>query len=185
MGDRKDVRPGVGAPAAEPGRVAYDHHWARDLHSSIRCSAAFLALLFAIDWGTGDLTWWRSALWLTLALLLFLVLCPPRVCAGEGWMASRALLRSRRVRTDLLVSVRTLDGVAQLLVLRDAVGGRVEIDPRVLVNNPDLWYRLDEDARKSAASGCLRSGTDTLRHFSERLERETALTVFRISGLDS
>ncbi|MER6978814.1 hypothetical protein [Streptomyces carpinensis] len=178
-----DVRPGVGAPAHRPGRVAYDRHWARDLHTSICSAVALCGLLLLIDWGTGNLTWGRGAVWCALAALLFLVLCPTRVCAGEGWLVTRSLLRRRRVRTDLLVSVSVTDGVSQRLVLRDAFGARLEVDSRVLVDNPGLWYRFEEDARTSAASGCLRCGASALRHLAERVDRETALTVFRISGL--
>ena len=82
------------------------------------------------------------------------------------------------------MSVRCLDGVSQRLVLRDASGTRVEIDPRVLVNNPELWHRLDEDAQKSAASGTLMCGATALRRVSKRIDHETALTVFKVSGLD-
>lgn len=178
-----DVRAGAGTPAHRPGGVAYDRHWARDLHTSVRCSVALCGLLLLIDWGTGNLTWARGALWCALGALLFLVLCPPRVCAGEGWLATRSLLRRRRVRTDLLVSVRVTDGVSRRLVLWDAFGARLEIDPRVLVDNPALWYRFEEDARTSAASGRLRCGAGALRRLAEEVDRETALTVFRVSGL--
>ncbi|WP_030177615.1 hypothetical protein [Streptomyces sp. NRRL S-813] len=178
-----DVRPGTGTPAHRPGRVAHDRHWARDLHTSVCSSVALCGLLLLFDWGTGNLTWARGALWCTLGALLFLVLCPPRVCAGEGWLATRSLLRRRGVRTDLLVSVRVTDGVSRRLVLRDAFGGRLEIDPRVLVDNPGLWYRFEEDARTSAASGRLRCGASALRDLAGQVDRETALTVFRISGL--
>ncbi|GHE60477.1 hypothetical protein ACWDSD_14360 [Streptomyces spiralis] len=178
-----DVRPGAGTPAHRPGRVAHDRHWARDLHTSVCSSVALCGLLLLFDWGTGNLTWARGALWCTLGALLFLVLCPPRVCAGEGWLATRSLLRRRGVRTDLLVSVRVTDGVSRRLVLRDAFGGRLEIDPRVLVDNPGLWYRFEEDARTSAASGRLRCGASALRDLAGQVDRETALTVFRISGL--
>ncbi|MET8452708.1 hypothetical protein [Streptomyces sp. NPDC005209] len=143
-----------------------------------------LGLLFLIDWGTGDLSWWRGALWVTLALLLFVVLFPARVSAGEGWLASRRLLRTRRVRTDVLMSVRCLDGVSRRLVLRDAFGDRVELDPQVLVNNPGLWFRLDEDARRASEAGFLMCGTTALRRVAERVDRETALSVFRASGLE-
>ncbi|MFG2364470.1 hypothetical protein ACGFY3_22925 [Streptomyces mirabilis] len=68
-------------------------------------------------------------------------------CAADS---SRWLLRKRRVRTDLLVSVRCPDG---------------------------------EDAQKSAASGSLACGATALRKVSERIDRETALTVFKVSGL--
>lgn len=94
------------------------------------------------------------------------------------------MLRQHRVRTDLLVSVRCLDGVSQRLLLRDEFGGQVEIDPDVLVTNPQLWYRLDEDARKSVAVGTLVCGATALRRVSERVDRETAQTVFKVSGLE-
>ncbi|MFJ3307870.1 hypothetical protein ACIPSA_33250 [Streptomyces sp. NPDC086549] len=165
-------------------RVLYDHRWAEDLYSSVRCSGMLLGMLFLIDWGTGRLTWSRGTLWVTLALVLFLVLFPARVSAGEGWLACRRPLRTRRVRTDVLVSVRCLDGVSRRLLLRDAFGDRVEIDPQVLVNNPDLWFRLAEDARRSAAAGTLTCGTTALRRIGERIDRETALSVFRASGLE-
>jgi hypothetical protein len=134
---RNDTRATVEEPASPPSpEVVHDRLWAQDLRSSIRCSAVLLALLLLIDGGAGTLTPPRAALWMALALLLFLVLHPTRVAAGEGWLTSRGLLRARRVRTDQLVSVRCLDGVAQRLVLRDASGASIEIDPRVLVANP-------------------------------------------------
>ena len=154
------------------------------MHSSIGCALALFALLLLLDWGSGTASSWRAALWCALSVLLFLVLCPRRVCAGEGWLASRGLLRTRRVRTDLLVSVHCVDGVSQRLVLRDVFGGRVEIDPRVLVDNPGLWHRLDDDARTSLAVGSLRCGETELRRMRERIDRETALTVFKVSGLE-
>lgn len=161
-----------------------DRRWARDLRTSVRCSVALLGLLLLTDWGTGGLTWWRGALWLTLSVLLFVALCPPRVRVGRGWVTSRSLLHSRLVRTDLLVSVRSVDGVRRRLVLLDALGGRVELDLEVLTGNPAVWHRLDEDARHSAAAGLLRCGAEDLRHLSEQVDRETALAVFRVSGLE-
>jgi hypothetical protein len=174
----------VHTPPEPPVEVAYDRRWAGDLHSSIRCAAVLVVLLLLIDWGAGTFSPPRGALWAGLGVLLFLVLYPPRVSAGEGWLASRGLLRKRRVRTDRLVSVCCLDGVSQRLVLRDASGTRVEINPQVLVNNPELWHRLEEDAQKSAASGTLMCGATALRRVSKRIDHETALTVFKVSGLD-
>ncbi|KUO18015.1 hypothetical protein [Streptomyces dysideae] len=167
----------VGPPA--PGTTVYDNHWTKDLRDSVRYSAALLALLLLVDWVAGDTTPWRGALWLALAAVLFVVLYPPRVRAGEGWLASRGLLSEHRVRTDLLASVHCLDGVGQRLVLRDTLGGRVEIDTRILLDNPGLWHRLAEDARVSEAFAA-----PELRRVSARLDRETALTVFRLSGLE-
>lgn len=184
MERRNDARNAIDALTPPPGEVAHDRRWAEDLRSSIRCAAVLLALLLLIDWGAGTLSTPRVALWVTLAALLFLVLHPARVSAGEGWLASRGLRGTRRVRTDHLVSVRCLDGVSQRLVLRDTFGARVEIDPRVLVTNPPLWHRLDEDARVSDLRGSLTCGATALRRVSERIDRETALTVFKVSGLD-
>lgn len=179
MGHRNKAR----REQASAGEV-HDRRWAADLGSSVRCSAVLLALLFLVDAAAGALTLRRGALWAALALLLLAVLYPPRVRAGRGWLASRGLLRERRVRTDRLVSVRCREGVAQRLVLRDAFGARVEIDPQVLVSNPDLWRHLDEDARRSASSGSLTCGATALRRVAERIDRETARRVFRASGLE-
>ncbi|MBC2907710.1 hypothetical protein [Streptomyces cupreus] len=168
----------------EGSPVVYDRQWAPELLDSARCAAVLLGLLLLVDRAAGSLTAWRGALWAVLAALLFAVLCPARVTAGEGWLESRRLLRTRRVRTDLLVSVRCLDGVAQRLVLRDAFDARGELDPQVLVNNPDLWLRLDEDARRSVTVGSLLCGTTALRRIAERIDRKTAETVFKVSGLE-
>ncbi|GGT22063.1 hypothetical protein GCM10010254_48320 [Streptomyces chromofuscus] len=175
---------GTDACAQPPAEAAHDRHWAKDVRSTIQCSTTLWVLLLLIDWGAGSLTPGRCALWVALAALLFVILYPNRVCVGEGWLVSRGLLRTRRVRTDRLVSVRCLDGVSQRLVLRDAFGGRVEIDPKVLVANPPLWYRLDEDARLSTARGSLTCGETALRRVGVRIDRETAQTVFKVSGLE-
>ncbi|UJV41833.1 hypothetical protein [Streptomyces sp. AMCC400023] len=163
--------------------TAHDLRWARDVRDSLRCAGALLGFLLLLDWGSGRLTLWRGALWFGLALLLLLALYPARISAGDGWLASRLLLREHRVRTDLLVSVRCQDGVSQRLVLRDMAGGRVEIDPEVLVRNPRLWSRLDAGARKSAAAGTLLCGATALSRLSRRVDRETAHAVFRASHL--
>lgn len=185
MEHRDDARLEVTVPHPHgTSSVVHDRQWAPDLYSAARCAAVLLGMLLLVDAVAGTLTWWRSALWISLALFLFLVLLPARVSAGEGWLASRRLLRTRRVRTDLLVAIRPRDGVAQSLVLRDTLGARVEIDPEVLLRNPDLWHRLTEAAHTSETSGTLRSGTTALHQLTERIDRETALTVFRASGLE-
>ncbi|MFK4227154.1 hypothetical protein [Streptomyces sp. NPDC019890] len=153
------------------------------MRSAVGCATLLLCLLLVIDGGSGALTFASAALWTALAILLFVVLLPARVTAGEGWLASRGLLRERRVRTDCLVAVRWSDGVAQRLVLRDLDGGRVELDPRVLVANPPLWRLLDEGARTSLGRGTLLSGATALKQMSRRIDGETAHSVFKISGL--
>jgi hypothetical protein len=181
---RDTAHTAVDAPAAPLAEVARDRLWAQDVRGSIRCAAVLLGLLLLIDWAAGSISAPRVTLWAALAVLLFLVLYPTRVSAGEGWLVSRGLLRARRVRTDHLVSVRCLDGVGQRLVLRDTFGARVEIDPRVLVANPPLWRRLDEDARLSALRSTLLCGQTALHRVSERIDRETARTVFKVSALE-
>ncbi|GLX51140.1 hypothetical protein Shyhy01_40900 [Streptomyces hygroscopicus subsp. hygroscopicus] len=180
-----DTRPRVTGPHPPPaGAVAHDGEWAGEVRTAVRCAAALFALLLCVDGAAGSLTWWRGLLWCALALLLFLVLYPARVSAGDGWLASRRLLRTRRVHTGLLVAVRPLDGVARRLVLCDLLGNRVEIDPEVLARNPVLWRRLDEGVRAALAGGTLRCGTTALAELARRLDRETALAVFRASGLE-
>lgn len=185
MGRREKTRRSpVAAEAPSSGAAVHDRRWARDVKEAVRCAGALLTLLLLVDWGSGRFTFWRGLLWLALALLLLLVLFPGRVSAGGGSMASRRLLGERRVRTDQLVSVRCLDGVSQRLLLRDVHGERVEIDPDVLVNNPALWHRFEEGARKAAADGLLLCGQTTLHRLAARIDRETALAVFKASGLE-
>ncbi|OYP18847.1 hypothetical protein CFC35_33745 [Streptomyces sp. FBKL.4005] len=185
MEHRDDTRPQTTGPyPSGAGTVVYDRDWAPDVRRSVRCAGALFGLLLCVDLTAGELTWWRGALWFALALLLLLVLFPVRVSAGPGWLATRRLLHTRRVRTDLLTAVRPLDGVTQRLVLRDTLGNRVEIDPEVLIRTPALWYRLAEGARGAEAAGTLLCGATALHRLARRVDRETALGVFRVSGLE-
>ncbi|QGV82379.1 hypothetical protein EIZ62_00525 [Streptomyces ficellus] len=140
-------------------------------------------MLLVIDAGAGSLSPWRVALWAVLAVLLLAVLTPPRVSARPGLLVSRGVWGETSVRTDRLVAVCRSDGVARRLVLRDAEGGRVELDPRVLVDNPPLWRVVDEDARACLAGGLLLCGAAALRQLAVGVDRETARAVFRVSGL--
>ncbi|GGW24114.1 hypothetical protein GCM10010339_93900 [Streptomyces alanosinicus] len=162
----------------------HDHDWTHELLSAVRCAGVLLTLLLLTDWGSGRIAVGRAALWFVLAGLLFVVLYPARVSAGGNWLASRRLVCEQRVRTDLLVSVRCMDGISPRFLLRDALGGRIEIDPEVLVRNPHLWFRLNEGARKAADDGLLLCGQTALRRLSIRMDRETARAVFKASGLD-
>lgn len=140
--------------------------------------------MLAVDELAGTLDADRALLWTGLAALLWVILLPAQLTAGDGWLASRTLLRTHRVRTDLLVSAHAPDGVSQRLVLRDALGNRVEIDPRALIADPALWHRVDTGVRRSLTNGTLRSGTQDLRRLSARIDGETAREVFRASGLN-
>ncbi|MFF8914010.1 hypothetical protein ACF08M_11925 [Streptomyces sp. NPDC015032] len=185
---RRDIRavpgPHSGRAHPPPDTSAYDHGWAGDLRFAVRCALTLLGLLLAVDMTASHLTTVHALLWTGLAVLLFMVLVPPRVRAGAGWLSCRGLVRERIVRTDRLVSVRWSDGVSQRLVLRDAEGGRVEVDPQVFVANPALWHRLDDDARACVKRGTLRCGVTALRQLSDRIDRRTARAVFTASGLE-
>ncbi|UUN31464.1 hypothetical protein KK483_28045 [Streptomyces sp. FIT100] len=164
--------------------MAHDTRWAGDRRHALACAALLFGLLLVVDSGNGTLSGTRAFLWAGLAALLFLVLLPPRVTAGQGWLETRGLLRARRVRTDRLVYVAWSDGVAQRLVLKDADGGAVAVEPRVLLSSPRLWYELSEGVRRSEAAGSLRRGCPELHRLAGRIDAETAQAVFRASGLD-
>ncbi|MBJ6641380.1 hypothetical protein H4K36_32585 [Streptomyces sp. DHE7-1] len=185
MDHRKGARrQSLDSGAEGSGQVSNDRERTRERRSAVGRAAVPLLMLLLVDWGSGRLALWRTVSWLALAVLLFVVLCPPRVSAGGNWLASRGLVREQRVRTDLLVSIRVLDGISQRLLLRDSQGGRVEIDPEVLLRNPQLWLRLNEGAQKAAADGLLLCGQTALRRLAARMDRETARAVFKASGLD-
>ncbi|MEE1740536.1 hypothetical protein [Streptomyces sp. BE147] len=178
----RHIRPPDDDPAV-PGTV-HDSHWPGEFRAACGCAVLFLGLLLTVDGGDGGLTAPRVALWSGLALLLFVILLPPRVTAGHGWLESRGPLRRQRVRTDLLVSARWSGGVVRRLVIRDADGGLTELDPRVLAANPALWHLVDTAARSSQAHGYLRYGESALSELSRHIDGATARTIFRISMFD-
>ncbi|MEU9700741.1 hypothetical protein [Streptomyces sp. NPDC047981] len=169
-------------PMPEAGE-AQDDEWAGETRAAAGCAALLLALSLTIDAGTGSLSTVRAVLWIGVATLLFVILTPSRVSAAPGQLTVRGLWTRHTVRTDRLRSVRWSNGVSQRLVLRDAEDNRAEIDPRVLVANPALWHRVAADARRSAAQGTLLCGATALDQLARRIDRETAETVFKVSGL--
>ncbi|MFD7661535.1 hypothetical protein [Streptomyces sp. NPDC059788] len=167
------------------GPTAYhDRRWAAELRAAACSTAGVLVLMLAVDLACHTLDPLRAACWTAIAVVLFAALFPARVTAGPGWLAVRGLLRECRVRTDLLVLVHRSDGMAPRLVLRDAMGGRVELDPKTLTANPALWHLLDTGARLSRARGLLRSGAEALRVLGEHIDRDKAREIFEASGLD-
>ncbi|MEU6846566.1 hypothetical protein ABZ930_32340 [Streptomyces sp. NPDC046716] len=168
---------------ADTTAVARDAYWAGEARGAVLHGLALFSLLLGIDGLSGQLTPRRALLWLALGALLALVLLPARISASADRLTARGLWREHTVRTDRLVSVRCVDGVAHRLVLRDELGGRVEIDPRVLVANPALWRLLDDAARVSARRGLLRCGGTALRRLARRIDGELAGAVFQVSGL--
>ena len=161
-----------------------DRHWRGGARLAAGCALAFGVMTVLVDWDAGTLTPARALLWLALAAGVFAVLLPHRVTAGPGWLAVRGPVRRRMVRTDALTGLRQYGGVSSHLVLRDACGHRLELDPRVLVANPLLWHELDTGVRDSLEKGTLgRQGADVLRGLVHLIDDETALSVLRASGI--
>ncbi|MDT3400139.1 hypothetical protein RKE29_26550 [Streptomyces sp. B1866] len=173
-------RRGAGPPPDTVG----DPRWRADTRHALCYGLGFAALTAALDWASGGLTPARADVWLALGGLLFSVLRPPRVTAGPGWLAVRGLVRTHRVRTDALTGVQLYDGPAPRLVLRDADGGHVAFDARVLSAAPLLWHALETGARRSAERGTLRYGAWALRRLARRIDGGTARAVLRASGLE-
>ncbi|MFJ1731694.1 hypothetical protein [Streptomyces sp. NPDC088254] len=191
QGDRERHGTGPSGPGVDgaAGRLAphggeiVDCEWAADLRTALLCAGSLLGLLVPVDAAAGTFTAARAVLWSGLALLLFLVMMPPRITVGEGWLAVRTLRGTRRVRTDRLVAARVTGHACQRLLLRDALGGQAECDIQVLIANPALWHRLHTDARTSAGGNRHAPPLAALRTLSDRIDRETALAVFKVSGM--
>lgn len=160
-----------------------DRRWAGDARFAARCALGFLALALVLDAAAGTLGAARAGLWVGLSVLVLTVLVPPRVTAGEGWLSVRGTLRTHTVRTDALVALRQHQGPGAHLLLCDASGRRVEVDPRTLIANPLLWHLLEAGALRSRELGVLRHGSEVLAHLGERVDGPRAQAVFRVSGL--
>ncbi|MEU0437473.1 hypothetical protein ABZ153_38915 [Streptomyces sp. NPDC006290] len=160
-----------------------DERWAGDMRLTCQCSGVFLGMLFAFDACAGTLDSARAVVWSILGVLFFFVLVPSRVTAGPGWLRSCWLGRDRVVRTDQLVCVRWAPGAARRVVLRDADGGRVEVDAEVLVANPALWNLLRSGVRGSLERGGFYRGQSVVRELSRRIDARAALAILQASGL--
>ncbi|WP_431044570.1 hypothetical protein ACQUSR_23430 [Streptomyces sp. P1-3] len=164
--------------------LAHDSRWVPDLRTAVCAAAALLAVMLLLDSADHHLAPPRAAAWTGVALLLFAVLCPRRVTAGDGWLASRgAVGGERRVRTDLLTSVTRVQGTAPRLILRDVLGRRVELDPKVLTGNPLLWHELDRGVRLSRARGLLRNGERELRVLADHIDGDGARRLLEAAGV--
>jgi len=160
-----------------------DRHWRARARFAAACSLTFAALALLTDWDAGTLTAPRAALWLALAAALLLILLPDHVTASPGRLFSRGPLHHRVLHTDELVSVRQHGGLCADLILRDARGTRLQLDPRVLTGSPLLWHALDTGVRRSRAAGTLRQGTDVLARLAHEIDGETAKAVLKASGM--
>ncbi|MFG1805553.1 hypothetical protein [Streptomyces sp. NPDC049040] len=159
----------------------------RDRPARLRLAAALpaglLAAALALDAAAGTLTVPRALLWTGFAAVLSAVLVPPRITAGGGRLTVRALLRTRRVRTDLLVGARIDGRTARRLVLRDTTGSYVEVDARAVAESPFLRHELDAGARHSHAAGLL-ADPSAVHDLVSAADAAEARALFRTSGLD-
>ncbi|SEP85880.1 hypothetical protein SAMN04487983_100219 [Streptomyces sp. yr375] len=160
-----------------------DRHRRAGVRLAVGCALGFCALTFLVDWDAETLTLPRALLWPTLSAGVLAVLLPAKVSAGPGWLAVSGPFHRRRVRTDALVAVRQYAGASAHLVLHDAYGQRLELDPRVLTGNPLLWHDLDTGARHSLAQGTLREGADVLEHLRHEIDDTITLAVLEASDL--
>ncbi|MFE0516706.1 hypothetical protein [Streptomyces sp. NPDC058964] len=160
-----------------------DRHWRGSARFAVGCTLTFLGMTLLVDWDAGTLTPPRALLWAALSATAFAVLLPRRVTAGRGWLTVRGPLRRHTVHTDALTAVRQYGDISSRLVLRDTLGHRVEIDPRVLLANPLLWHELDRGARRSTERGTLREGAEMLERLGREIDDSTARAVLRASGL--
>ncbi|MDJ1134382.1 hypothetical protein [Streptomyces iconiensis] len=169
------------------GERVEDPRWVTEVRWVGVGGAVVLGTLLAVDAGYGRLTWPRCALWAGLALLLCLVLLPPRITAGRGWIASRGVLVERRVRTDRLVAFHWDEGsggAVRRVILHDTAGTRLELDVGVLTATPALWLLLEEGAREALRNGTLTRGSAALTRLANRVEQETVRAVLMASGLE-
>ncbi|GGZ83100.1 hypothetical protein ACFOOM_22990 [Streptomyces echinoruber] len=166
-----------------PANPAGDRHWRGSVRFAAVCALVFCAMSLLVDWDAGSLTPLRALLWSLLSAAVFVVLLPPRVSAGPGWLAVRTPWRRRVVHTDVVTTVRQYEGVSSHLVLQDVHGHRLELDPRTLEANPLLWHELDTGVHRALEHGTLRHGTDVLDRLGHRIDDETTLAVLRASGL--
>ncbi|WP_327391877.1 MULTISPECIES: hypothetical protein [unclassified Streptomyces] len=182
---RRDGRAPHGGQARHDRRVS-DVRWAAQVRWAVGAGTFLLVSLLIVDHLYGRLTWQRAALWAGLSLLLCVVLVPPRVTAGPGWLAARDVWGERRVRTDRMVALDWQQGAAGStgrIVLRDAEGTRLELDLAVLTATPAIWLRLEEGARRAQRAGTLVRGAPVLARLAQRVEQEAARAVFTASGL--
>lgn len=166
-----------------PPYPTVDRHRRADVRLATSCALGFCALTLLVDWDAETLTLPRALLWLALSAGVLAVLLPPRVAAGPGWLAVSGPVRRRRVRTDALIAVRQYAGASAHLVLCDADGHRLELDPRVLTGDPLLWHELDTGVRRSLERGTLCEGAEVWERLGHEIDDTLARAILTASGL--
>lgn len=171
-------------PQSEPdGLTVPDNTWAGEARTAAGCAGLLLVVSLIVEACDGGLNLPAALLWIALTVVLFVALLPARVVAAPGRLTVRTLWTRTSVRTDRLATLHWPDGIERRLMLTDTDGGRARIDLRVLLANPPLWLLLETDARTSYENGTLRHGVRDLDRLTRHVERDTAHSVFTISGL--
>lgn len=181
-GERSDAVSRTRARGEDGPAVACDRAWSGRLWSAYGAAATVLAVALVTDGWDGTLDLPRLAICGALASVLFAILLPARTTAGDGWLEVRGLLRRRRVHTDYLVSARFLGEIDRRVVLRDAFGGRVSVEVRVLHANPFLWHELDRGARRAHSAGLL-PDRSALRDLAESIDTAGARELLSAAGM--
>jgi hypothetical protein len=154
------------------------------LRLAVTVPGALLVAALALDAVAGTLTPARALLWTVLAGVLCAVLLPPRITAGDGVLAVRVLVRTRRVRLDRLVAARVeRRGALARLLLRDAAGSFVELDAHAVAESPFLRHEVDTGVRRSHAAGLL-ADTRGVRGLARAADAEQARALLRDAGLE-
>ncbi|MEV7279323.1 hypothetical protein [Streptomyces sp. NPDC093111] len=171
-------------PAPRPASdVLHDAGWPGEARAAVLCAGLLLGTSLAVQAGAHGLTLHRVLGCIVPAVLLLVVLLPARVSAAPGRLTVRGPWVTRTVRTDrLAVLVWPVDS-GRRLALRDEDGSWAEVDLRVLLANPSLWLRIEDDARASRARGTLERGTPDLARLALYVHTETARSVLKVSGL--
>ncbi|MFD5327318.1 hypothetical protein [Streptomyces sp. NPDC127092] len=177
---RRIARPVPGVP----GDVLSDVGWPGEARTAVGCAVMLLLMSLIVDAGTHGLAVLRTAAFITLASVLLVILLPARVTAASDLLIVQGLWVARTVRIDRLSCVAwPSGGTSHRVILRDAEGGRVEVDLRVLSANPAIWLRLEAGARASVRRGTLSRDTSDLARLSLYIHAETARSVLKASGL--
>ncbi|MFD8015215.1 hypothetical protein [Streptomyces sp. NPDC058955] len=177
------MQPPLPAPRPAPD-VLDDAGWPGEARAALLYAGLLLGTSLAVDAGTHGLSLTRTLGCVVLSALLLVVLLPARVSAAPGLLTVQGLWVTRTVRTDRLTAVVWPADTARRLALRDEDGARAEVDLRVLLANPALWLRVEDDARTSRTRGTLVHGAGDLARLALHVHTETARAVLRVSGLD-
>lgn len=164
-------------------RVLQDSAWPGNARAALASAGSLLATCLIVDATARSLSPLHVLGWTALAALLLVILLPARVSAAPGVLTVRGLCVTRAVRTDRLAFAAWPKGTERRLLLRDESGARAEIELQVLLSNPALWLRLEEDIGAARALGTLHHGAADLERLARHIDVETTRALLQVSGL--